>query len=167
MAAFRGTAQIARACAVLALAGAALTGCGLTVPADPDGTLDRVSGGELRAGASPDGDLVKVDGTDVSGPLPDLVEAFADSLDADVVWTVGSEESLVVALEEGELDLAVGGMTDQTPWLDRVAVTRGFPDLPGVDGDRPTVMFAPLGENRFLGELERFLDDATAEASRG
>ncbi len=149
---------MAGAVAALVLVGALVSGCAIRIPTDPDGTLDRAAGGELRVGASSDAGRVEVDGDRVTGPLPDLVEEFAASIDADVAWTVGSEESLVTALEEGDLDLAIGGMTDQTPWLDKAAVTRSFPDLPGVEGDRPVVMLARLGENRFVSALETFLD---------
>ncbi|WP_203138834.1 hypothetical protein [Microbacterium sp. JZ31] len=154
----RTAARCARAVTALALVAALTTGCGIRIPTDPDGTLDRVENGQLRAGASPDGDRVHVDGDDVGGPLPELVEQFAASVDAEVAWTVASEESLVTAIEEGELDLAVGGMTDRTPWTNRVAITRGFTGLPGVDDKRPVVLLAPLGENRFVSELETFLD---------
>jgi ABC-type amino acid transport substrate-binding protein len=136
---------------------AALTGCGITVPTDPDGTLQTVSGGELRVGVSSDAGLADASTDTPSGPLIDLVDTFAESLDADVEWTAGSEETLVVMLEEGDLDLVVGGLTDQTPWIDRVGVTRGYRDIEGAD-DRAIVMFVPLGENAFLTELEEFLD---------
>ncbi|WP_417510119.1 hypothetical protein [Microbacterium sp.] len=136
---------------------AALTGCGITVPTDPDGTLQTVSGGELRVGVSSDAGLADASTDTPSGPLIDLVDTFAESLDADVEWTAGSEETLVVMLEEGDLDLVVGGLTDQAPWIDRVGVTRGYRDIEGAD-DRAIVMFVPLGENAFLTELEEFLD---------
>lgn len=134
-----------------------LSGCGITVPTDPDGSLDRIEGGMLRAGASPETGLVEVDGQEVSGPLPDLVTAFAHDHDATVEWTVNSEESLVVDLEEGDLDVVVGGMTADSPWASRVGITRGYPDLPGANG-RPVVLLVPLGENRLLSELEAFID---------
>ena len=150
--------RIAGASTALALILTLATGCdAIRIPQDPEGTLDRVTGGELRVGASADGDDVRVDGDDVSGPLPDLVESFADSIDADVTWTVASEETLVTKIEEGDLDLAIGGMTGQTPWVDRVAVTREFSELPGVDG--PAVMLAGLGENRFVSALETHLQN--------
>jgi len=137
----------------------ALSACSLSIPADPDGTLERVSGGVLRAGASPSDGLIDIDErTDaVSGPLADLVEGFALSRGARVEWTVGSEEDLVDALEEGRVDLAVGGMTDATPWSDRVSVTRGFPGIPG-SGGRPVVVLLPLGENALQFALEAYLD---------
>lgn len=146
---------------VLAIALAATTGCGVRIPTDPDGTLARVTGGELRVGASPSGDLVRIDGGVVSGTLADLIEEFASERDATVVWTPGSEEDLVDDLENGRLDLAVGGMTDATPWSDRVSVTRGYDAIPG-SGGRSIVVLLPLGENDLQSTLETFLDEAVA-----
>lgn len=136
---------------------AALVGCGVSVPADPDGTLQGVSDGELHVGISADEGLADISTTPPQGSLVDLVDAFAESLDADVEWTIGSEETLVVMMEEGDLDLVVGGFTDQTPWVDRVGVTRGYRGIRGA-GERAVVMFVPLGENAFLTQLEGFLD---------
>jgi DNA-binding transcriptional LysR family regulator len=133
-----------------------VSGCGLTIPSDPQGTLERVRHGELRAGASASGSLVTVDGTEVGGPLAELVEGFADSVDARVTWTVGSEEDLVDELENGDLDLAIGGMTEATPWSDRVAVTRAYDSIPGAHG--PVVILLPLGENAMQAALETYLD---------
>lgn len=140
---------------------AALAGCGAQIPVDPEGSLDRIAGGELRVGASPSGTLVEVDGSAVTGPLPRLIEGFADSRDARVTWTVASEEDLVRDLEAGDLDLAVGGMTDETPWADRVSVTRGYPQVPGSGGEAVVVLL-PLGENALQAALERYLDDELA-----
>ncbi len=137
-----------------------VAGCGLTVPSDPQGTLDRVRGGELRAGASASGDLVTVDGSDVGGSLAEVVEDFAESIDAKVTWTVGSEEDLVDGLEAGDLDLAIGGMTDATPWSMRVAVTRPYDSIPGARG--PVVLLVPLGENAWQAALEGYLDREAA-----
>lgn len=136
------------------------SGCGVTVPSDPQGTLDRVRHGELRAGASASGDLVTVDGSDVGGSLAGLVEDFAASEDAKVTWTVGSEEDLVDGLESGDLDLAIGGMTDATPWSQRIAVTRAYDSIPGAHG--PVVIFVPLGENAWQAAIEGFLDKKVA-----
>lgn len=136
------------------------SGCGVTVPSDLQGTLERVNGGELRAGASPSGSLVTVDGDDVGGSLARLVDDFAESIDAKVTWTIGSEEDLVDELESGELDLAVGGMTDATPWSQRVAVTRAYDTIPGAHG--PVVLFLPMGENAWQAAIEGYLDKQVA-----
>lgn len=159
---FSGAARIALAAAALAASVSTLTGCGLEIPADPDGTLDRITGGELRVGASPSGDLVVVDGTDVDGALADLIEGFAREHDATVKWAVDSEEDLVADLEEGTLDLAIGGITAATPWTDRVSVTRGYPGIPDSGGADVAVLL-PLGENGLQAALETYLD---AEVSR-
>nr|WP_240744999.1 MULTISPECIES: hypothetical protein [unclassified Microbacterium] len=137
---------------------ALLSGCGLTVPTDPDGTLDSVTGGVLRVGTSPDGELVEVSGDSPSGAIVDLVDRFADSIDAETDWTVASEETLVKELEAGELDLIAGGITPDTPWVDKAGVTRGYRGIEGAEG-RELVMLVPLGENAFLSTLETFLDE--------
>jgi ABC-type amino acid transport substrate-binding protein len=134
-----------------------MTGCGVQVPVDPDGTYEQVVGGVLRVGASPDGELIRVDGGEVTGTEATLVEEFAASHDADVEWTISGEEQLVGHLERGELDLVVGAITDETPWVDRAGTTRAYTGIPG-SGGIALVMLVPLGENRFLSELELFLD---------
>ncbi len=144
---------------LVALAAVALlAGCGLSIPTDPDGTLDSVSGGVLRVGTSPDGELVEVSQGDPTGTIVDLVDRFADSIDADTEWTVASEETLVTELEAGDLDLIAGGITPDTPWIDKAGVTRGYRGIEGSDG-RELVMLVPLGENAFLSTLETFLDE--------
>lgn len=146
--------------AALAVGVLVLAGCGL--PVDPDGTLDRIDAGVMRVGASPSGTLVTVDGTTVSGELADLVSGFAQHRGAQVEWTVGSEEDLVTGLEEGALDLVIGGMTDATPWADRVSVTRGYPRIPG-SGGRPVVVLLPMGENGTQAALQRYLDETVPQ----
>ncbi|KDA06967.1 ABC transporter substrate-binding protein [Microbacterium sp. CH12i] len=135
-----------------------LVGCGLSVPSDPDGTLATVTSGELRVGVSPDSGLVDVSSADPTGPLVDLVDEFTETIDANAEWTVGSEETLVGMLEAGDLDLLVGGFTDQSPWSDRAGITRGYTAIDGADG-RSLVFLVPLGENAFLTKLETFLDE--------
>ncbi|MFJ4175112.1 transporter substrate-binding domain-containing protein [Microbacterium sp. NPDC089696] len=153
----RTTRSLLAAAATLALAGG-LAGCGLAVPSDPDGTLERVTGGELRVGWSADPGLIAADDDgEPTGSLPDLVDGFADGIDADVEWTEASEETLVGMLERDDLDLIAGGMTDATLWVDKAGMTRGFPGIDGADG-RSIVLFVPLGENAFLSALERYLD---------
>lgn len=150
--------RAARAGAVLLLA-LTVAGCGVHIPTDPDGTLDGIRfSGELRAGASPAGDALRVRDGEPSGPLVDLVEGFADSEGARVEWTVGGEETLVDALQAGELDVVVGGMTDATPWSERVSVSRGFPGVDGSDG-RKLVFLVPLGENALQSTFETYLDE--------
>lgn len=142
-----------------------LAGCGTSLPRDPEGTLDRVTGGTLRVGVSfdPPWTEVPAGGADLSdrpppGVEPRLVADFAASLDADVRWTAGGEETLIGELEEGRLDVVVGGLTAASPWSEKVALTRPYVTLTDAHGKpEPHVMAAPMGENAFLVELEMFL----------
>lgn len=143
-----------------------LGGCGVTVPTDPDGTIERVRGGELRVGVSPHEPWTQVGaGGTPTGLEPELVEGFARSLDADVVWTPGGEEELVGDLDRGELDLVVGGFTASTPWTSHAAVTVSYVTVTDPDG-KPEghVMLTPMGENAFLVALERYLLDQEVQA---
>ena len=143
------------------LGGLVATGCGAGIPRDVDGTLDRVrEDGVLRVGASPSPGWVAFGAEgDPVGREPELVEGFARHLGVDVVWTVGGEEHLVGLLEDGDLDMAVGGTTDQNPWVEKVALTRPYVELQ-VDGSTEAhVMIVPMGENALQSELERWLDE--------
>ena len=136
-----------------------LAGCGLQIPSDPDGTLDRVSGDVLRVGASPDAPLVREEGGEVSGPQAELVDEFAASIDASVEWTVGSEETLVD--EARGRGPRPGRRRDDRrhPWFDRAGdQPRATPASTGSDG-RALVWLVPLGENAFLSAIETFLDE--------
>ncbi len=151
-----GRLRAAQAVGVAAMA-VALAGCGIQIPVDPDGSLERITGGDLRVGASPSGDLVTIDGGRVEGALAELIVDFASERGADVVWTVDSEEDLVDDLVAGRIDLAIGGMTAATPWSAQVSVTRGYPGVPQSDGAEVAVML-PLGENALQAALETYLD---------
>lgn len=143
---------------VVVLGALVLTGCA-RIPRDPDGTLDRIRAtGVLRAGASPGGGVVHVDGDTVTGPEADLVADFARSVGAEVEWRIGGEEELVVAMEEGELDLIAGGLTDESPWADRVSLSRPYGEREVAGKQVGQVLAVPLGENALLFALESWLD---------
>jgi ABC-type amino acid transport substrate-binding protein len=140
-----------------------LAGCGLGqpfFPADPGGTLQRVREQHVvRAGAAPNPGWVEIDDSGrPSGREMQLVEAYAETLGAEVEWTVGTEEHLVGLLEDGKLDVAVGGFTDQNPWVEKVALTRPYVEEV-VDGTPEAhVLALPMGENAWLSSWERWLD---------
>lgn len=138
------------------------TSCGLTVPTDPEGTLDRVRGGVLRVGVAvgpPWTELPRGADTDApTGVEAELVERFAEDLDAHVAWVTGGEAEVIRELEEGRLDLVIAGLTDTTPWVQHVAITRPYATVRD-DHGKPErhVMAVHRGENAFLDTLERFL----------
>jgi ABC-type amino acid transport substrate-binding protein len=150
---------------VLVAAAVLLAGCGTSLlpddfPADPDGTLDRIrADGVVRVGASPRPGWVEVGDDAPTGREPRLVEAFAADLDAEVEWTVAGEEELVRLLEDGEIDLAVGGFTEANAWVSKVGLTRPYTGT--------HVMMVPMGENALQSRLERWLDDHADEPGGG
>lgn len=145
------------------VAALALSGCGAQFPNDPEGTLERVRGDVLRVGATEHRPYVELDDVDEpTGSEPVLVEKFAERLDADIAWTTGSEAELLDALEQGELDLVIGGFLHDTPWAERGATTRAYVEEQTADGSTEQhVMIVPMGENAFLVELETFLHEET------
>lgn len=147
-----------------------VAGCGVTIPSDPDDTLDRVTGGTLAVGVSLDEPWVVLepgtasDDVQPAGIEVELVEELAARLDAEVEWTIGGEESLITSLEEGDLDLVVGGLTSTSPWAEKAALTASFATVRGPQGnDELHVWAAPMGENAFLAEVDRFLLDHREE----
>lgn len=136
-----------------------LAGCSGPFPADPDGTLQRVTGGTLRVGVTANDPWTATEpGGPPAGLEVDLATEFAATLDAGVEFTVGSEEDLIGRLERKELDLVVGGFTGKSPWAAQAALTTPYTTVPDEQGKpEPHVMAAPLGENAFLVALETFL----------
>ena len=142
--------------AVLAVAG---TACG--IPRDPRGTLDRVRGGTMRVGVAQRAPWVVLTQSEPAGTEPRLLRTFAHTLGARITWTPGAESELMEALERGELDVVVGGITRSTAWRERVALTRPYRTTgtaPGPRGDvGDHVMAVPPGENGWLRALEASL----------
>lgn len=139
-----------------------LTGCGIDIPADPDGTLDTIIvSGELTVGVSPHPPfttLPESPGGPPGGTEVDLVTGFAESLDAEPVWVLGGEEELVRQLEEGEIHVLVGGLTDKNPHLTGTGTTRPYVTTPEHGEQVKHVMAVVPGENALLSALERYLD---------
>jgi polar amino acid transport system substrate-binding protein len=111
---------------VLLVAVLALLPAGCGIPRDPEGTLERVRGGTLRAGITASAPWTTLEGGRPGGVEVELVERFAGELGARVEWVDGSEADLIAALEMREVDLAVGGLTADTPWQARAAITRSY-----------------------------------------
>lgn len=149
-----------RALGVVLAAVLLLGGCGVTIPSDPDGTLDQVERtGVLHAGAAPRPGWVGWDGSgDPAGPEVELVEGFAADHGARVEWTVSGEEDLMTRLERGSLALVVGGLTDTNPWSKEVGLTRPYTEVTVKGETEKHVMAVPMGENRLQSELETWLD---------
>lgn len=134
-------------------------------PADAQGTLERAAGGELRVGVSvnPPFTDVSADGS-VAGSEVDLIEVYADRIDADIVWTPAGENTLAAAMGAGELDVVIGGLASDVPWTSDVALTRPYTTATGPDGSTvKIVMGVTPGENALLVDLEHFLAEEAGE----
>jgi polar amino acid transport system substrate-binding protein len=105
---------------------AALAGC--QYPRDVEGTLDRVEGGTMRVGVSDNQPWVNTDGSEPTGVEPTIVRRFAQQLDAEVHWVQGDSEELVEALERGQLDVVIAGITRTSLYKRKVALTRPYVD---------------------------------------
>jgi polar amino acid transport system substrate-binding protein len=142
------------------------TGCSINhFPADTEGTLERASGGVLRVGISehPPWTRVADDGS-VTGSEADILRGYATSIGARINWTSGAESHLIQQLEEGGLDVVIGGLSSDLPWQKQAAFTRPYAKSPAPDGSTRKMVFATrLGENALLGSLERYLIDRGLE----
>lgn len=142
----------------LAMAGPA---CGL--PRDPESTLDRVSGGTLRVGVSESEPWVTVGDGEPSGVEVEIVERFAQEIDADIEWVEGSIEELAAAAYVREIDLLIGGLTATSkisseaalshPYLTTQVVV-GVPPGSGIE-DIAGVEVAVEGNTEAAGILEK------------
>lgn len=147
-------------CLVLAL----LTG-GCGIPTDPRDTLENVhNSGELVVGVSLSPPWAVLEGDAVTGSEAELVEGFAARLGVRPRWVVGGEQHLVDQLANSQVQLVIGGITSDTPWTSKAAPTRSYATSEDPEGKQQEhVMLVQLGENRFLSELERYLDEQTGK----
>jgi polar amino acid transport system substrate-binding protein len=100
---------------------------GCQYPRDPDGTLDRVEGGVMRVGVTEADPWVLLEGDEpVRGAELELARRFARDLGARIEWVQGSEEELVDAAKEGQVDLILAGFTNKSRWKKDVAFTRPY-----------------------------------------
>jgi polar amino acid transport system substrate-binding protein len=128
--------KLAFACLVAVLA------AGCQYPRDPDGTLNRVQGGVMRVGAVEADPWVVLEGDHPTGGAEvELVRQFAERLDAQIDWVQGSEEELVDAAKEGQVDLLIGGITNKSRWKQDVAFTRPYVQTRTVVGAPPGSSF--------------------------
>ncbi len=144
---------------VVLIAGMVLI-AGCDMPRDPEGTFRRVQGGTLRVGVTEHEPWTRWEGGRPSGIEVELLESFAQHLGAQIDWTHDAEGRLLETLQGGSLDVVIAGIKDSTPWSSEVALTQPYLEL---QGDR-YVMAVQQGENRWLLELDRFLQSHRGQA---
>jgi polar amino acid transport system substrate-binding protein len=104
---------------------ACLAGCS-DLPRDPQETSRHAQGGRLRVGLVEHPPwVIRTEGEPVGAEV-ELVRRFAAELGATPEWHWGGEQQHLEALEHYQLDLVVGGMTDETPWAKYVGLTSPY-----------------------------------------
>ncbi len=132
-------------------------------PKDPRRTLERVRNGTLRVGYSESRPWVTKNGDAPGGTEAELVKQFAQSLNARIEWHNYTEQNLFERLEKNELHLVIAGLTDETPWKDKIGMTRPYRKI----GKKKHVMAVAPGENGFLVALETFLQQHSLNSPSG
>jgi polar amino acid transport system substrate-binding protein len=102
-----------------------LGACEGTFPRDPEGTSARVQRSRVvRVGATEHPPWIVRHGQDVRGPEAELIRRFAHALDVRVDFRFGQQEALLTALANFELDLVVGGLSEDTHFAEKVGLSR-------------------------------------------
>lgn len=70
----------------------------------------------MRVGVVPNGPWTRMDGRP-SGVEVELVESFAGELGAETVYLRGTTPELLEATKQGEVDVLIGGFTDESPGI--------------------------------------------------
>lgn len=156
----RGMRHLTRALAA-AVCLLLLSGCG--IPRDPDRTLEQArQRGELVVGVSPAPPHVEVGEGEPSGPGADFVRSFAEAQGLRIRWVEGSEEQLITQLEHHDIDVLLGGLTTQTPYTDKIGITRPYAEAVNQYGETVKLVLAvPIGENALVSAIERHAEDVT------
>ncbi|WP_373355108.1 hypothetical protein [Pseudoroseicyclus sp. CXY001] len=135
----------------LALILALLTGCD-SFPKDPDGTTERIAeSGVMRAGIV----------GDAAGEAEEraLATALAAASGAEAELHPGSAETLLLAMEAGELDIVIGDFAEASPWAGRLALAPS-PLTAHPPKEAPVLRaLLPPGENRWLLHVTKTIED--------
>ena len=105
---------------------AVLVAAACDTPRDPEGTLERATGGTIRVGVSANEPWVVVGAGEPSGVEAELVRLFAEDLRADVEWVDGSVDELAAALHVREIDLLIAGLASTSGTSSEAALTHPY-----------------------------------------
>lgn len=124
---------------LLFIAAVCLAACG-DLPRDPKETLKRVESAHLiRVGLVENPPWVIRTNGEPAGAEVELVRQLCRQLGASAEWHWGSEQRHMEALEQYELDLLIGGITDKTAWSKYVGLTSPFYEERFIVGAPPTM----------------------------
>jgi polar amino acid transport system substrate-binding protein len=89
------------------------TGCAF--PRDPRGTLEGVQNGMMRVGIVDHAPWTQMEAGRPSGVEVELLNDFAEELEAETSFVPGTTPELLEAAREGEVDVLIGGFTSTSP----------------------------------------------------
>lgn len=115
----------------------------------PDNTWERIQKDGLAVGLVNNPPFVKTYTDKIEGTEVELIENFAKKNGLKVRYRKDDVTNLVKRLEQGKLDLVIGGFEKDTPWKTKTTITRPY--------DREHVLLIPRNENTLLSHLEEFL----------
>lgn len=123
-----------------------LAGC--DVPKDPENTSDRVRHGTLQVGILPG---------NAQAERQDrlIVAVLAEALLTQPKFRAEDAHLLFQALEDGELDLVIGGLPASTPFTAEAGLSREAGPLFRPGDSEKRVLAVRQGENAFLMEVNR------------
>jgi len=126
-----------------------VSGCS-NLPRDPEHTLENVrKQHRLRVGLSEHPPWVVRTSGEPAGAEVDAIRTLASELGAKPEWRWGTENQLMRAAKEFELDVVLCGLDADTPWSKEVGLTRPYVGK--------QVIAVPPGENGWIVHLEDFL----------
>ncbi|HLV77351.1 MAG TPA: transporter substrate-binding domain-containing protein [Marinobacter sp.] len=159
---------------IIAVLLVALGGC--RYPADVEDSLESVKSGHLHIGAIHNPPWV--DCTEGNGPArgleAELAEGLAARLDATIHWSCGPESQIIKALEQNQLQLAIGGLVHSPRTAEGIALSNpyytsqkqiGFRSEADIPAEADTLSVGILRLDplslplRELGADVRFVDD--------
>lgn len=163
-----GRPRLVLTCLLAALV-ASVPGCD-RYPRDPEKSLDSaLQRGTLRVGLTEGPPWVVREGSGAAGLEVRLIEDFARRLGVEPRWTWAPLDENVRALERFELDIVAAGLTEKSPWGQKVGATRPYyTEHARARGSGEAVklahvLFVPPGENALLLRLEDYLADVPPE----
>jgi polar amino acid transport system substrate-binding protein len=125
-------------------------------PHDADGTLSRINNGVMRVGVSGNEPWTAFSGDSISGYEASIVGDLARQMHASIEVHSGAESTVLQQLHERKLDLVIGGLSNDSPWKQKIALTR--PYHTDKDG-KQHVLALPPGENSWLVRVEEYLHE--------
>lgn len=95
-------------------------------PKDPNETLKKAREEKLRVGVMHAPPWAVVADGAVKGIEAEIIKGFAQEIQTEIEWVKGTEEELMPLLQEHELHLVIGGVTNSTPWKKHVGLTNPY-----------------------------------------